>query len=171
MVVLYVLWWLCCKCCDGCSCMICDNCACMCWNYCDGFACMICDDCACMCCDGFVVCVVMFVLYVLWWLCGVCCDGLRKQIICYRGLRRGIDQSVLRLATGWTGIECQCEGDLSHTSRPSLGPTQIPLQRVPDFPGGNAAEACCYYPPPSSAEVMNEYSYISTPLLGLRGLL
>jgi hypothetical protein len=39
-------------------------------------------------------------------------------------------------------IETRWGLGFSHPSRPDLGPTQTPTQRVPDlFPGGKAAEA------------------------------
>jgi hypothetical protein len=57
--------------------------------------------------------------------------------------------------------------DFSHTSRPTLGSTQSPVQWVPGLtwglrrPGRGAD-----HPLPSSAEVENEYSYTSTTPLG-----
>jgi hypothetical protein len=54
---------------------------------------------------------------------------------------------------GGSGIESQWGRDLSHTSRPALGPTQPPVQWVLGFYAGKAAGAWCWPPTPSSAEV------------------
>ena len=45
----------------------------------------------------------------------------------------GIAQSVYRPATGWTVRGSSPGGgrDVPHPSRPALGPTQTPTQRVP----------------------------------------
>ena len=50
----------------------------------------------------------------------------------------GIDS----LRAGWSGIESREWRDFPHPSRPALGPTQPPIQWVPDFfPRGKAAGA------------------------------
>jgi hypothetical protein len=54
---------------------------------------------------------------------------------------------------------------LTFVFRPALGSTQPPVQWVPgSFPGGKArTRSDADHSPPSSAEVVNEYSYIPSP--------
>jgi hypothetical protein len=56
---------------------------------------------------------------------------------------------------------------LSTASRPALGPTQLPIQRVPEIqrPGREADLS-----PQPSAKDMNSWSYISTPPVRLHGM-
>jgi hypothetical protein len=63
---------------------------------------------------------------------------------------------------------------ITSTSRPALGPTQLPIQWVPGAlslgikrPGREADQSA----PPSSAEVKNAWSYNSTPTIRLHGVL
>jgi hypothetical protein len=66
------------------------------------------------------------------------------------------------------GIESRWGRDFLHLSRPALGPTQPPVQRVPGLSREKKRpERATDNPPPPSAEVENEYSYSSTPLLCL----
>jgi hypothetical protein len=55
--------------------------------------------------------------------------------------------SSFGIVTGYgldgTGIESRWGRDSSHLSRPALGPTQPPVQRVPVFPGDKAGGAWC----------------------------
>jgi hypothetical protein len=52
-----------------------------------------------------------------------------------------------------SGIESWCGRNFLRLSRPGLGHTQPPMQRVPGlFPGGKAARASRWLPTPSSAE-------------------
>jgi len=48
--------------------------------------------------------------------------------------------SVVAIATGYglkgSGIESQCGRDFPHLSRPAVGPTQPPVQRVLDLSRG-----------------------------------
>ena len=67
-------------------------------------------------------------------------------------------------------IESRWVQDFPHHSRPSLGPTQPPIQWVP----GKLARVGVYHPPPSSAEVkerVEQYLYshsgFSWPVLSL----
>jgi len=57
-------------------------------------------------------------------------------------------------------------------SRLVLGPTQLPIQWVPGaLPlGVKLPDREADYPPPFSAEVMNVWSYTSTPPARLRGM-
>jgi len=84
--------------------------------------------------------------------------------------KRGPGSSV-GTATGYgldgPGIESRWGRDFQHRSRPALGPTQPPVQRVPGFPWGKERPVCDADPSlPSSTVVMNEQSYTSTPPLG-----
>ena len=58
----------------------------------------------------------------------------------------GRDSSVgiaTRVGLFGPGIKSRRGRDFPHPSRPTLGPTQRPVQRVPDlFPGGSAAGTC-----------------------------
>jgi len=79
--------------------------------------------------------------------------------------------SVVGIATGYgldgPGIESRWWRDFPHLSRPALGPTQPPVQwvlglsRGKERPGRDADPS-----PPSSAVVMKEQSYTSTPPVG-----
>jgi len=53
----------------------------------------------------------------------------------------------------------------SKMTRPALGPTQHPTQRVTGAlaPGGKAVASYVDYRPPSNAEVQNEWSCTSIP--------
>jgi hypothetical protein len=73
-----------------------------------------------------------------------------------------------RLRAGWSGVRVPAgAGNFLFTtaSRPTLGPTQSPIQWVPGDlslgvkPSGREAD----HSPPSSAEVKNAWSYTSTP--------
>jgi hypothetical protein len=57
--------------------------------------------------------------------------------------------------------------DFLHLSRPALGPTQLPVKGVPGLSRGKEQPGRDADPsPPSSAVVMKEYSYTSTPSIG-----
>jgi hypothetical protein len=83
--------------------------------------------------------------------------------------RAWVAQSLKRLATGWgSGFDYRQGMRIflfSTASRPALGPTQPPIQCVPEAVSpvikrlGREAD----HSPPSSAEVKNAWSYISTP--------
>jgi hypothetical protein len=79
--------------------------------------------------------------------------------------------SVVVIVTGYElegpGIECRWGRNFPHLSRPALGPTQPPVHGHRVFPGGKERPGSDADPsPPSSAVVMKEYSYTSTPATG-----
>ena len=68
---------------------------------------------------------------------------------------------------GGPGIQSRWGRDFPHLSRRALGSTQPPVQWVPVFPGGEERPGRDAEPSsPSSAVVMKEYSYTSTPPMG-----
>jgi len=80
--------------------------------------------------------------------------------------------SVVGIATGYgldgPGIESRWRRDFPHLSRPSLGPTQPPVQWVPGFsPGVKSGRGVTLTPHPVLVPlVMKEFSYTSTPPMG-----
>jgi hypothetical protein len=79
--------------------------------------------------------------------------------------------SVFGIATDYgldeLGIESRWGRDFPHLPRPALGPIQPPVQWVPGFTGGKEWPGRDTDPSPhSSAVVMKEYSYTSTPPRG-----
>jgi hypothetical protein len=54
------------------------------------------------------------------------------------------------------GIESRWGRDFSHTPRPTLGPTQPPVQWVPGLFQGYSGRGVVLTPTPSSAEVRKE---------------
>ena len=59
----------------------------------------------------------------------------------------------------------------SEMSRPTLGPTQHPIQWVPRlFPGSNRLESEVNHLPSSSADVKNEWSHTYSPSIRLHGV-
>ena len=67
-------------------------------------------------------------------------------------LDMGRDSSVgiaTRYGLDGPGIESRWGRDFPHPSRPALGPTQPPVQWVPDLSQGKAAGAWCCLPTPS----------------------
>ena len=79
----------------------------------------------------------------------------------------GPGSSAIGYGVDGPGIEYRWGWDFPHLSRPALGATQPPAQWVPGFfrgkerPGREADTS-----PPSSAAVMEEQSYTSTPTMG-----
>jgi hypothetical protein len=66
---------------------------------------------------------------------------------------------IYTLTTGWTVRGSNRGGgrDFPHLSRPTLGPTQPPVQWVPVFTGGKVRPGCAAdHSLPSSAEVTKE---------------
>ena len=79
--------------------------------------------------------------------------------------------SVVGIATGYgldgPGIESRWGWDFPHLSRPTLGPTQPPVNGYRVFPGGKERPGRDADPSPrSSAVVMKGWSYNSTPPMG-----
>ena len=68
------------------------------------------------------------------------------------------------------GIESRCGRDFPYPSRPALGLTQPPVHRVPGLSGGiKRPESGVHNPTNLAPRLEKEYSYTSTPPLGLRG--
>jgi hypothetical protein len=64
-------------------------------------------------------------------------------------------------------VESRWGRDISHLSRPALGPTQPPVQRVPGLSRGKERPERDADPSPLLVPlVMKEYSYTSTPPMG-----
>ena len=79
--------------------------------------------------------------------------------------------SAVGTVTGYgldgAGIEYRCRRDFPHLSRPTLGPTQPPVEWVPGLSQGKERQGRDADPsPPSSAVVMKEWSCNSTPPVG-----
>jgi hypothetical protein len=68
-------------------------------------------------------------------------------------------------------LESQWERDFPHPSSPVMGPTEPLVQWVPGlFHGSTAVKSCRWPPTPHLApRLKKEWSYTSTPPLGLRG--
>jgi len=83
--------------------------------------------------------------------------------------------NVVGIATGYgldgPGIESRWGRDFPHLSRPALGPPSLLYNGYRVFSGGKGRPGRDADPsPPSSAVVMKEYSYTSTPPYGPYGL-
>jgi hypothetical protein len=94
------------------------------------------------CVSGLLICI---------W--GQKCRLIDTYIRCYMG-----QDSSVGIATRF-GLDCpgnksRWGPDFPHPSRPTLGPTQLPITEVPSFfPGGKVARAWRYPRNPSSTEV------------------
>jgi hypothetical protein len=68
------------------------------------------------------------------------------------------------------GIESGQGRDITHPSRPTLGPNQPPMQWVPGFPRGGKRPGRGVDHPPSSSIEVKERVELTFPLPGFRGL-
>jgi hypothetical protein len=79
--------------------------------------------------------------------------------------------SAVGTATGdgldGSGIESRWRRDLPHLSRPVLGLTQPPAQWVPGLSRGQSGRGVASI---TTKRLKKEWSYTSTPPVGLRGL-
>jgi hypothetical protein len=79
---------------------------------------------------------------------------------------------VTRYRLDGPDIEARWGRCLPQLSRQTLGPTQAPVKRLPGlFPRGKAAGEWRWPTTPTSTEVKERVQVISTPILGLHGLL
>jgi hypothetical protein len=93
----------------------------------------------------------------------------RGSLLIYFGA--GIEHSVKRLTMGWKAEGSEFEPRLgqdfllSMSSRPVLGPSQRPIQCVPEAlsPGIKQQGRHGDHSPPTSTEVKYTWIYISTP--------
>ena len=90
----------------------------------------------------------------------------KKQIL----LVREIQQSVQRLATGWTVRGSNLGDGEIHRTGPGANPASY-ITGTGSFPGVKRPGRGVDHPPPSSAEVKERVGYTSNSPLGLRGLL
>ena len=95
----------------------------------------------------------------------LCAIGIPSPSVWLAG---GIALMVQRLSTGWTvGFEPQWGKEIfniSYLSVPALGPNELCIQReMAHFPGSTAVRAGADHPSQTSADIKNQYSYITAP--------
>jgi hypothetical protein len=76
--------------------------------------------------------------------------GKNFQLIYLKWCEEGEVDITTHYGLDGTGIESRLGRDFPHPSRPALGPTQPPVQWVPELlPGGKATGAWCGQPTPN----------------------
>ena len=95
-------------------------------------------------------------------------DSLR--LLCTSTGRDRVVSITTRYGLDGPGIETRWRSDFPHKSRPALVHTQPPIQRTPGLIPGRRFVALTTHPH-LMPRLKKEYSYNSTPLLGLYGML
>jgi len=75
-----------------------------------------------------------------------------------------------RYGLGGPGIESRWGRDFPHLFKPTLRPTQPPIKWTPDYSRGKSQECGVDHPYYLAQKLKKEYTYMCTPLPGLRCL-